>query len=137
MKDTSDINQKVGKWLNRNVAAMGLTSLFSGMSHEMATSILAQFTTIELQGLAALLSFIEGLPHFSRLARVGDFVSSAIEGTFWTLLSSSFAFAYGAVIGFAAVAVLFAISTASSYRRIEKDWFSEVKSYHSIDSEDV
>jgi len=38
------------RWLNRNVAATGFTSLFSDMSHEMATSILAQFVTIELGG---------------------------------------------------------------------------------------
>jgi MFS family permease len=53
------------RWFNRNVAAMGFTSLFSDMSHEMATSILAQFITIELQGSAAFLGFIEGLSDFS------------------------------------------------------------------------
>jgi len=53
------------RWFNRNVAAMGFTSLFSDMNHEMATSILAQFITIELQGSAALLGFIEGLSDFS------------------------------------------------------------------------
>ena len=55
----------MGKWLNRNVTAMGFTSLFSDMSHEMATSILAQFITIELGGSAAFLGFIEGLSDFS------------------------------------------------------------------------
>ncbi len=52
-------------WLNRNVAAMGFTSLFSDMSHEMATSILAQFIAIQLQGSAAFLGLIEGLSDFS------------------------------------------------------------------------
>jgi len=65
MKDKSDNNQKMGKWLNRNVTAMGFTSLFSDMSHEMATSILAQFITIELGGSAVFLGFIEGLSDFS------------------------------------------------------------------------
>lgn len=53
------------RWLNRNVAAMGFTSLFSDMSHEMATSILAQFITVELRGSAAFLGLIEGLSDFS------------------------------------------------------------------------
>lgn len=53
------------RWFNRNVTAMGFTSLFSDMSHEMATSILAQFITIELGGSAAFLGLIEGLSDFS------------------------------------------------------------------------
>jgi len=51
------------KWLNRNVAAMGLTSLFSDASHEMATSALPSFLT-ELVGPAAapqLLGLVSGL----------------------------------------------------------------------------
>jgi len=58
-------NKKGGRWLNRNVAAMGFTSLFSDASHEMATSILAQFLTIELHGSAGVLGLIEGLADFS------------------------------------------------------------------------
>jgi len=54
-----------GGWLNRNVAAMGFTSLFSDASHEMATSILAQFLTIELHGSAEMLGLIEGIADFS------------------------------------------------------------------------
>ena len=65
MKEKPKCDKKFGRWLNRNVAAMGFTSLFSDMSHEMATSILAQFITIELGGSAALLGFIEGLSDFS------------------------------------------------------------------------
>jgi MFS family permease len=53
------------KWLNRNVAAMGFTSLFSDASHEMATAILAQFLVIELHGSAEILGLIEGLADFS------------------------------------------------------------------------
>ncbi|MBO3797946.1 MAG: hypothetical protein QXO47_01945 [Thermoproteota archaeon] len=58
-------NQNSRKWLNRNVMAMGFTSLFSDTSHEMATSILAQFLTIELHGSAEILGLIEGLADFS------------------------------------------------------------------------
>ena len=50
------------KWLNRNVAAMGFTSLFSDASHEMATAALPSFLT-ELVGTSApqLLGLITGL----------------------------------------------------------------------------
>ena len=51
------------KWLNRNVAAMGFTSLFSDTSHEMATATLPAFLT-EMVGAAAapqLLGLITGL----------------------------------------------------------------------------
>jgi len=60
-----DENREMGRWLNRNVAAMGFTSLFSDASHEMATSILAQFLIIELHGSAEILGLIEGLADFS------------------------------------------------------------------------
>jgi len=60
-----DENREVRKWLNRNVAAMGFTSLFSDASHEMATAILAQFLIIELHGSAEILGLIEGLADFS------------------------------------------------------------------------
>jgi len=65
MKEKPNYDKKLAGWLNRNVAAMGFTSLFSDMSHEMATSILAQFITIELGGSAAFLGLIEGLSDFS------------------------------------------------------------------------
>ncbi|MEM3623594.1 MAG: MFS transporter [Candidatus Bathyarchaeia archaeon] len=62
MKDESN-NQNDGKWLNRNVAAMGFTSLFSDASHEMATAALPSFIT-ELVGAASapqILGLITGL----------------------------------------------------------------------------
>jgi MFS family permease len=65
MEDKSSGNQKGTKWLNRNVAAMGFTSLFSDASHEMATAILAQFLVIELHGSPEILGLIEGLADFS------------------------------------------------------------------------
>jgi MFS family permease len=65
MEDRSSDNQKGTKWWNRNVAAMGFTSLFSDASHEMATAILAQFLVIELHGSAEILGLVEGLADFS------------------------------------------------------------------------
>jgi MFS family permease len=65
MKDKSKNDQKTRQWLNRNIAAMGFTSLFSDASHEMATAILAQFLIIELHGSAEILGLIEGLADFS------------------------------------------------------------------------
>ena len=65
MKDKIDNGKENRKWLNRNVVAMGFTSLFSDASHEMATAILAQFLVIELHGSAEILGLIEGLADFS------------------------------------------------------------------------
>ena len=74
MNREPDENREVGKWLNRNVAAMGFTSLFSDASHEMATAILAQFLIIELHGSAEILGLIEGL---------ADFSSSFVKNVLW------------------------------------------------------
>jgi len=51
------------KWLNRNVVAMGVTSLFSDASHEMATSALPTFLTVLVGPTLApqLLGIISGL----------------------------------------------------------------------------
>lgn len=65
MKDKSNNDRETRQWLNRNIAAMGFTSLFSDASHEMATAILAQFLIIELHGSAEILGLIEGLADFS------------------------------------------------------------------------
>jgi MFS family permease len=46
-------------WLNRNVIGMSLTSLFSDMSHEMATSILP-FFILAIGGNAAIVGLVEG-----------------------------------------------------------------------------
>jgi len=62
MKDKSNNGQKARKWLNRNVASMGFTSLFSDASHEMTTAALPSFLT-ELVGTAStplLLGLISG-----------------------------------------------------------------------------
>ncbi len=47
-------------WLNRNILAMGVTSLFSDFGHEMATAVLPVFL-VSLGGSAALLGVIEGV----------------------------------------------------------------------------
>ena len=62
MKDKSNNNQKVRNWLNKNVVAMGFTSLFSDASHEMTTAALPSFLT-ELVGTTSapqLLGLISG-----------------------------------------------------------------------------
>ncbi len=50
----------MSRWLNRNIAAMGFTSLFSDLSHEMTTVVLPNFL-IALGGSPATLGFIEGV----------------------------------------------------------------------------
>jgi MFS family permease len=57
------------RWLNRNVAGMGLTSLLSDVGHEMVTAILPGFLAT-LGVSAAALGFIEG---------VADAVSSFVK----------------------------------------------------------
>jgi MFS family permease len=47
-------------WFNKNVLAMGLTSLFSDMSHEMVTAVLPFFITLILGGNAAIVGLVEG-----------------------------------------------------------------------------
>jgi len=48
------------RWLNRNVFAMGLTSLLGDFSHEMATAVLPQFMQA-IGASATVLGFIEGV----------------------------------------------------------------------------
>jgi MFS family permease len=57
MKGKSESNSS---WLNRNVLGISLTSLFSDMSHEMATAILPFFVIFVLGGNAAAVGLIEG-----------------------------------------------------------------------------
>ena len=47
-------------WLNRNVIGISMTSLFSDMSHEMATAILPFFILFDLGGSAAIVGLVEG-----------------------------------------------------------------------------
>ncbi|MEN6548355.1 MAG: MFS transporter [Armatimonadia bacterium] len=51
------------RWLNRTVAALSATSLFSDISHEMGTAVLPVFVA-SLSGGAAALGLIEGVATF-------------------------------------------------------------------------
>jgi len=64
MEDKSSDDQKGTKWLNRNVAAMGFTSLFSDASHEMVTAVLPFFLAMLGAG-PELLGLIEGFSDVS------------------------------------------------------------------------
>lgn len=48
------------KWLNKNIIALGLVSLFSDMGHEMVAAILPTFL-LSIGGTPAILGFIEGV----------------------------------------------------------------------------
>ncbi len=54
------IEERPTSWLNRNVLGMSLTSLFSDMSHEMATSVLPFFILYVVGGNAAIVGLVEG-----------------------------------------------------------------------------
>lgn len=58
--DADHQNHRGIPWLNRNVLGISLTSLFSDMSHEMATAILPFFIIFDLGGTAAIVGVIEG-----------------------------------------------------------------------------
>ena len=47
-------------WFNRNVIGIGLSSLFSDMSHEMATAVLPFFIMFAIGGNAAIVGLVEG-----------------------------------------------------------------------------
>lgn len=53
-------SNKKAKWLNKNVVGIGLTSLFSDMSHEMITALLPTILTA-LGAPAAALGLVEGI----------------------------------------------------------------------------
>jgi MFS family permease len=57
--EQSDYTYSNSGWLNKNVVGISLTSLFSDMSHEMATSILP-FFIISIGGTAAIVGLVEG-----------------------------------------------------------------------------
>ncbi len=97
--------QRQGRWLNRNVAGMGATSLLSDVSHEMVTAILPSFLAA-LGVSAAALGLIEGVADgvasFVKLAagwftdRAGSRKPIAVGGYFLTGGSTAiFALAFG------------------------------------------
>jgi MFS family permease len=59
MNNKSSNKSKKEKWLNRNVAAMGLTSLFGDAGHEMVTAVLPFFLAVLGAG-PEVLGLIEG-----------------------------------------------------------------------------
>jgi MFS family permease len=67
MSEESTSGQNSRKWLNRNVAAMGFTSLFSDASHEMATAVLPFFLAMLGAG-PEILGLIEGFSDVSSSA---------------------------------------------------------------------
>jgi MFS family permease len=54
-------NPKPDRWLNRNIAGMGLASLFSDWNHEMASAVLPVFLSSVLHAPAFALGVIEGV----------------------------------------------------------------------------
>ena len=60
MNNPETTSKESASWLNRNVVSMGLTSLLSDVSHEMATAVLPGFLTA-LGVSAAALGLIEGV----------------------------------------------------------------------------
>jgi MFS family permease len=105
MKNPETSDRQPATWLNRNVAAMGLASLLSDVSHEMATAVLPGFLTA-LGVSAAALGLIEGVADgvasFVKLAsgwlsdRAGRRKPIAVGGYFITGTSTAlFALAAG------------------------------------------
>ena len=68
-------------WLNRNIIGVSLTSLFSDMSHEMATSILPFFVTTLVGGSASVAAAAVGL-----IEGTSDGASSLVKSYsgYWT-----------------------------------------------------
>jgi len=104
-RNSGAAGQQPARWLNRNVVGMGLTSLLSDVSHEMATAALPGFLTA-LGVSAAALGLIEGVADgvasFVKLAagwlsdRAGRRKPIAVGGYFITGSSSAlFALAAG------------------------------------------
>jgi MFS family permease len=92
------------RWLTRNVAAIGLASLFSDVSHEMATTILPAFLATQMGTSALALGLIEGvadgLASYFKLVggwvtdRIGRRKPAVVSGyLLTTLATSSFALA--------------------------------------------
>ena len=90
------------RWLNRNVAAVAMLSLFSDMSHEMVTAVMP-FFVVGLGGSAAAVGIIEGasdffasvakvwIPHYSD--RIGRRKPFLVTGYLLTAIKGVMAFA--------------------------------------------
>ncbi|HET9178568.1 MAG TPA: MFS transporter [Terriglobia bacterium] len=99
------VEQPPAKWLNRNVVGMGLTSLLSDVSHEMATAVLPGFLAamgISAAALGLIEGVADGVASFVKLAsgwlsdRAGRRKPIAVGGYFVTGSSTAlFALAAG------------------------------------------
>src|SRR5271169_3628691 len=71
MSDSAQPTKSPSRWLNRTVLGIGLASLFSDWSHEIATAVLPAFLA-SMGATAAWLGMIEGvadgLSSFAKLA---------------------------------------------------------------------
>ena len=98
-------HERRGRWLNRNVAGMGVTSLLSDVSHEMGTAILPSFLTamgVSAAALGLIEGVADGVASFVKLAsgwlsdRAGRRKPIAVGGYFLTGGSTAiFALAFG------------------------------------------
>jgi len=94
-----------GRWLNRNVVGMGVTSLLSDLSHEMGTAVLPSFLTamgVSAAALGLIEGVADGVASFVKLAsgwladRTGRRKPIAVGGYFLTGGSTAiFALAFG------------------------------------------
>ncbi|MCL5005868.1 MAG: MFS transporter [Acidobacteria bacterium] len=94
-----------GRWLNRNVASMGVTSLLSDISHEMGTAILPSFLAamgVSAAALGLIEGVADGVASFVKLGagwfsdRIGRRKPIAVGGYFLTGWSTAiFALAFG------------------------------------------
>jgi MFS family permease len=110
--ETDSANNKSTHWLNRTVLGVGLTSLFSDWSHEIATAILPAFLATIGAGpawLGAIEGIADGLSSLTKLT-AGHYTDRwkkrkpiAVFGyAFTALATASFAFAthaYGVLFG--------------------------------------
>jgi MFS family permease len=69
---TSGVSRGAGRWLNRTVLGIGLASLFSDWSHEIATAVMPAFLAT-MGAAAAWLGLIEGVSDgLSSFAKMGS-----------------------------------------------------------------
>ncbi len=98
-KESTTLN----RWFNRNVLAIGLTSLLSDFCHEMATAVLPQFMRA-IGASAAALGFIEGVADaLSSFVKIGAGYHSDKIGhrKTWTVIGYTLTAIAKAVFAFA------------------------------------
>jgi MFS family permease len=99
MNDPEAAERQPETWLNRNVVGMGLASLLSDVSHEMATAVLPGFLTalgVSASALGLIEGVADGVASFVKLAsgwlsdRAGRRKPIALGGYFITGSSTAF-----------------------------------------------